>query len=69
MVLCLGFVNKPALITHPFLATAEQCLHSAKVFSAKVSHAALPASRLVMGKRLGGDTAPTGDPKGIFRTT
>jgi len=41
-------------------------LHSDKVFS--VSHAALPAGRLVMGERLGGDTAQRADPKGMFPT-
>jgi len=43
------------------LAIAEQCLHSVKAFSA--SHAALPASRLGVHKRLGGDTDGTADPK------
>lgn len=34
MVLCFGFVTKTVLITHNVLATAEQCLHRVKAFSA-----------------------------------
>ena len=57
---CVGSVTKTVLINTDGLAVAEQCLHSVKAFS--VSHPAPPASRLGVGKELGGDTAGTSDP-------
>lgn len=60
MVLCFGFTMRIMLITHWCSVVAEQCLHSVKDFS--VSHAALPARRLGVHKKLGGDRTRTANP-------
>ena len=60
MGLCLGFVLETMLIMQRCFFIAEQCLHRVKAFSA--SHTALPASRLGVHKKLGGDAAGTADP-------
>jgi len=56
---CFGFVTKKVSITSGVLVAAEECLHSVKTFSA--SHTALPASKLWVHKKVGGDTAGTAD--------
>lgn len=45
-----------------FSVVADQCLHRAKYFSA--SCVALPVTRLVVHKDLGGDGTRTADPEG-----
>lgn len=61
MVLSFGFLPKTVLILHTdVLVIAEQCLHSAKAFSA--AHAAPAARGLGVHEKLGGDTAGTADP-------
>jgi len=57
--LYFGFVLKTVLIIQRYFI-AEQCLHRAKVFSA--SHTIPPMNRLLVHKKLGGDTAGTADP-------
>lgn len=56
-----GPVTKTALIYHTHgLAAAKPCLHSVTAFSCSPS--VPPASRLGVGKSLGGDTAGAADP-------
>ena len=60
VVLCFGFDMKTVLITHQCFNIAEECLHRVKAFP--TSHTAPPASRLEVGKKLGGDMAGTANP-------
>ena len=58
MVLYIGYVTKIVMTTRNVLSIAEQC----SIGASSISHAAHPASRLGVGKRLGGLTASTADP-------
>ena len=60
MGLCFGIVLKTVWMQWDVLVAAEQCSHRVKAFCA--SHTALPASRLGVHKKMGGDTAGTADP-------
>ena len=57
IVLHFVFVARRVLITHPVLATAQQCSQHHGCLSSLKGWLLSRARRLGVGKRLGGDTA------------